>query len=93
MDGFSALMEQCDTKRLILDANISSFEKMLQEARHKQANSSEKQSHFDEVLRKWQVNKKNLLWMNLYQKVKYCLDFFQIDKEIKRLRQEEEKRL
>jgi len=29
MDGFSVLMEQCDTKKLILDANISSFEKML----------------------------------------------------------------
>lgn len=57
MDGFSVLMEQCETKKLILDANISSFEKMLQEARHKQANSSEKQSHFDDVLRKWCIDK------------------------------------
>ena len=72
-------MEQCETKKLILDANISSFEKMLHEARHKQLNSSEKQSHFDDVLRKWCVNKKIL--DELLEESKLFFGFFRSTKK------------
>ncbi|KAL4461184.1 hypothetical protein ABPG72_009481 [Tetrahymena utriculariae] len=55
VDFFNCILEQLETKRMILDSNMPQFEKMLDEARQKQQQSQGNHQNEEEAFRKWKM--------------------------------------
>ncbi|EAR82060.2 tetratricopeptide repeat protein (macronuclear) [Tetrahymena thermophila SB210] len=54
-DFFNSILEQLETKRMMLESNMPQFEKMLDEARQKQQQSQGYHQNEEEVFRKWKM--------------------------------------